>query len=287
MYGRGTRRGLLRLSRVGLVLCLVTLGDSRLLASTDAASAMLSIHSDDGKVVQYQAYPESRAKMLFPSADAWLDAEQNVDEWSLSPTPILKKIRLIRLSDMRHRFTIVGASFGERLFIFDGLFCSENAAVMNELIRDTHSTPHDDAEALNLAKLYLSLSYYQLEDPDKFVAIRGTNLRPKDASGSSRSFSDAIGVSNSPQVSRKDGAYSVDLYSYSKLGVTGGPVTHWRIELAPSRLDEQMAEQHRGSEIVPPKDTARKNSGSKGINFTVDIAGEAVSADGAHIDVQL
>jgi|HubBroStandDraft_6_1064221.scaffolds.fasta_scaffold110838_2 hypothetical protein len=286
MHRRGIRDGLHRLRRIAFVLCLATLGSSRLLASTDAASTLLSIHSNDGRVVQFQTYPEERARVLFPSANAWLEGEQNADEWNLSPSPILKKIRLLRLSDMKHRFTIVGASFGERLFIFDELFCSENAAVMNEVIRATHSSPRDDAEALGLAKLYLSLSYYQLDDPSKFVAARGSNPRPKDDSGSPKSFSDAIGVSHSPQVSHKDGVFSVDMFAYSKLGATGGPVTHWRIELADSRFDERMAEQHR-AQPVPPEDATQKNGGGKRINFTVDMMGNGSAADGAQIDMQL
>jgi hypothetical protein len=285
MHTRRSRNGLIRRFIIAVVLCIAICGVSRSRAPAEASFSSLIIHNNDGSLVQYQTYPEARAKILFPSAEAWLDGEQNTDTWGL-PSPFLKKIRLLRLSDMKHRFTIVGASFGERLFIFDELFCSENAAVMNEVISATHSSPRDDAEALGLAKLYLSLSYYQLDDPAKFVAVRGSNPRPKDDSGSPRSFSDAMGVSHSPQVSHKDGVYSVDMFAYSKLGATGGPVTHWRIELADSRFNEQMAEQHR-TQPVPPKDATQKNGGEKRINFTVDLMGDGRSADGAKIDLQL
>jgi hypothetical protein len=224
--------------------------------------------------------------MLFPSAEAWLEREVSPDKWGLSASPILNKIRLLRVSDMQRRFTVTGVSVGEQLFIFDELFCSDNSEVMGELIRAARSAPHDDAEALDLAKLYLTLSYYQLDDPARFVAIRGSKPRQKDDSESPRTFSDGIGVSHSPQVSHGEGAYSVDLYTFSKLGVTGGPVTHWKMDLASSRFDEQMAAQHRGPQKLPPKDTTQKNDGEKGIKFMVDIMANGFTNDGAETDIQ-
>jgi hypothetical protein len=167
---------------------------------------VLRILTNDGKAAQYHPYPEARAKMLFPSAEAWLEREVSPDKWGLSASPILNKIRLLRVSDMQRRFTVTGVSVGEQLFIFDELFCSDNSAVMGELIRVARSAPHDNAEALDLAKLYLTLSYYQLDDPARFVAIRGSKPRQKDDSESPRTFSDGIGVSHSPQVSHGEGA---------------------------------------------------------------------------------
>ena len=280
------RNSLLSISRARLVLCLAICCGSQLRAWTDTASAMLRIHSNEGKVVEYHAYPEARATMLFPSADAWLEGEVNPDKWGLSASPILNEIHLLRVSDMQRRFTVVGAALGKQLFIFDGLFCNENSGVMSELILATHSAPSNDAEALNLAELYLTLSYYQLDDPAKFVAIRGSEPRQKDDLESPRTFSDGIGVSHSPQVSHKDGAYSVDLYTFSKSGVTIGPVTHWKMDLAASRFDEQLAAQHSGPQKLPPEGTTQKNDREKRIKFTVDIMANGFTNDGAQTDIQ-
>jgi hypothetical protein len=225
--------------------------------------------------------------MLFPLADAWLEGEVSPDKWGLSASPILNEIRLLRVSDMKRRFTVVGAALGKQLFIFDGLFCNENSGVMSELILANHSAPNNNAEALDLAKLYLTLSYYQLDDPTKFIAIRGSKPRQKDDSESPKTFSDVIGVSHSPEVFHRDGVYSVDLYTFSKLGVTGGPVTHWRMDLAGSRFEERMAAQHKRTENLPPEDSTQNNDREKGIKFTVDIMANGFTDDGAETDLQL
>jgi len=224
--------------------------------------------------------------MLFPSADAWFEGEVSPDKWGLSASPILNEIRLLRVSDMQRRFTVVGAALGKQLFIFDGLFCNENSAVMSELIRAAHSAPRSDAEAMDLAKLYLTLSYYQLDDPAKFVAIRGNEPMQRDDVESPRTFSDEIGVSHSPQVSHKDGAYLVDLYTFSKSGPTTGPVTHWKMDLSASRFDEQLAAQHRGPQKLPPEDTTQKKDREERIKFAVDFMANGRTNDGAETDIQ-
>lgn len=280
------RNGLLRILRAGLVSCLAICCGSRLRASTDTASAVLRIHSNESKVVEYHAYPEARATMLFPSADAWLEGEVNPDKWDLSASPILNEIHLLKVIDMQRHFTVMGAALGNQLFIFDRLFCNENSGVMSELIGATHSAPGNDAEALDLAKLYLTLSYYQLEDPAQFVAIRGSEPRQKGELESPGTFSDLIGVSHSPQVSHKDGAYSVDLYTFSRSGVTNGPVIHWKLDLTASRFDEQLAAQHTGLQKLPPEGTKQKNDREKRITFTVNIMANGFTDDGAQTDIQ-
>jgi hypothetical protein len=145
--------------------------------STDAATALLRVFGHDGNSVQYRVYPEARAKMLFPTAEAWEEEQQDTDTWSIRAAPILKKIRIPRVGDMARRFTTTGVSTGDQLFIFDGLFCSENSEAMSELIKATNSAPKNRLDALNLVKLHLALSVYQDDDPNKFVAMRSGKPR--------------------------------------------------------------------------------------------------------------
>jgi hypothetical protein len=177
-------------------------------------------------------------------------------------------------------------SFGERLFVFDGLFCGENDEVMKELIRATQSAPHTDAEALELTKLYLSFSYYQLRDPRTFVAIRGTDPTQKNDPASQAGFSDMIGVSHSPEVSRRDELYLVDLFTDAKMGAVGGPVTHWKIELGPASFKQKMAREHKGPLRKSQEEVSQKEGNKKGLSFTVDMMANGMTSDGAQTDIQ-
>jgi len=215
--------------------------------------------------------------MLFPSAEALLQEQQSPDTWSIRFAPILRKIRIFRISDMAHRFTLSAASVGDQLFIFDRVFCSENSSAMTALIRATDSSPKTPTDALNVAKLYLALSYYQAEDPASFVATRSDKPRSKNDGAGPRTFSDLIGVAHSPQVIREARGYLVDLYT-RKLD-TGGAAIHWKIELTSSQLDEEMA----STEKWAPGD---KPAGNKSIKFQVGIMADGFTEDGARTDIE-
>jgi hypothetical protein len=250
----------------------------------DSAPRPLKVLGHDGNSMEYLVYPEARGVMLFPGAEALLDEQQDLETWNLRPAPILKKIHILRIADPAHRFTVSAAAVGDQLFIFDSLFCSENSAAMTELMRASHSAPSNASEALNLVKLYLALSYYQADDPKTFVAIRtGKPKLQNDAEGP-KTFSDLVGVAHSPQVVRMPNGYSVDLYT-RKLSVTGGAAIHWKIELTPTRFDEQMSS-GTGTEPWIPKDEAEKNGGNKKITFHVGMMGDGSTDDGAKTDIQ-
>ena len=251
----GPRRAALIVFALFLATC-VTLPA---LLPGDTPSAVLKVHGNDGSVTEYRAYPEATAKMLFPSTEAWLEAEGNAKSWDFSSSPILKRIHLLRVSDRGRRFTVTGASVGGQLFIFDSLFCRENSAAMTELIRAARCAPRDDWEALDLVKLYLALSYYALEDPARFVALRG--------------------VSHIPKVSQQSGVYSVKLVTYGKPGLAGGD-TDWEMTLATSKFAELMARPE------PSLAKLRENQGNKEIKFTLTSLGDGRADDGAKTGLQ-
>jgi hypothetical protein len=270
--------------------CLVlffTICSARLISgSSDSASALLRVVGHDGNFVQYRVYPEARAKMLFPTAEAWEEESQDTDTWSIRAAPILKKIHILRVGDMARRFTVTGVSAGDQLFIFDGLFCSENSEAMRELIKVTNSSPKNRLDALNLVKLYLALSLYQDDDPDKFVAMRSGKPRLKNDPEIPRTFSDLVGVAHSPQIFREAGGYSVDLYT-RELTVTGGPAIHWTIKLTPSGFDEEMSSVERAADRVVSEGDIEKTAGNKRVTFHVDLMANGHTDDGAVTDIQV
>jgi hypothetical protein len=113
----------------------------------------LRVFGHDGYSIQYRVYPEARAKMLSPTSEAWEEEQQDTDTWSIRAAPILKKIRILRVADMPHRFITTGVSTGDHLFIFDGLFCSENSKAMSELM-DLMANGHTDDGAETAIQLW-------------------------------------------------------------------------------------------------------------------------------------
>ncbi len=269
-----------------LVLCFAICSSRLISGSTDSASALLRVFDHDGNFVQYRVYPEARAKMLFPTAEAWEEEQQDTNTWSIRAAPILKQIHILRVGDMARRFTVTGVSTGDQLFIFDGLFCSENSEAMTELIKATNSAPKNGLDALNLVKLYLALSLYQDDDPNKFVAMRSSKPRLKNGPESPRTFSDIVGVAHSPQVLHETRGYLVDLYT-RELTVTGGAAIHWKIKLTPSGFDEEMSSVDRAADRVVPEGNLEKNAGNKRVTFQVDLMANGHTDDGAVTDIQL
>lgn len=119
------------------------------------------------------------------------------------------------------------------------------------------------------------------------MALRGGNAKGENDPAPAAPFSDSIGVSHSPTIVLEGGVYTVDLFTFSRLGPTGGPVTHWMIEVSDSRFAEQMAAQQRVPEKPSPDDASHANRDSEGIKFTVEIMANGTTDDGATTDIQL
>lgn len=232
--------------RCAFVLFLVTFCSSRVLASKELSSVRLKIHRGDGTVAQYRAYPEAAVKLLFPAGEAALKPDATPEKWKFPAPPILKKIQTVRVGDMKRRFDVIGACLGDQLFIFDGLFSSENSIVMGQLIRASASAPHNEAEASDLAILYLALSYYRLEDPNRFVAYKGSDSTRRESSGNEKHVSDMIGVPHSPQILRKEMTYNVDFYAFEVSEVRPSRVKHWQINVGAYGLDERLSAHNDG-----------------------------------------
>jgi hypothetical protein len=252
----------------------------RVMASTDASFAKLRLHKSENEVSQYRAFPAKQVNMLFPSSDAWLEGEQNPNSLNLSASPISGKIHLLRVGDSKHRFVVTAATIGDELFVFDPLFCQENSGAMGRLIQAANSAPQNDAEALDLAKLYLALSYYQLDAPESFVALRGDNTPTGGGSETVAPFpfSDSIGVSHSPQISHLKGAYVVDLYTHNKL--RGYPISHWTLQFSDSGFEEQMFVQRKAH------NDSGANKEEKNIAFINEMMANGSTDDGATTDMQ-
>jgi hypothetical protein len=256
------------------------------LPAQDSDWALLTIQRRDNSALQYRAYPENAAKWLFPRGEALVEENESPPKWNAVSSPILDKIQVFKISDMRHRFTVDVAAFGEQLFIFDNLFCDENASAMKELLLASNSAPRNRAEALELTKLYLALSYYSLEDQSRYVAYRADNNRQKSSSQKTGKFSDMIGILHSPQVTRTRGAYLVDLYAYDQPGNVVGKVSRWQFKIDKANFEETMSAHHEGFRKMYTDERNSNTNSESHVQFSVAMMANGSTEDGAETDIQ-
>jgi len=255
-------------------------------ASDESSSVTMRVHLGNGTVAQYYGFPESAIKLLFPTGEAALEPNVSIGNWKSTSSPILKKIQVVSVSDTAGRFSVVGATFGDQLFVFDGVFSSDNSIPMSALIRATNSSPRDEAQALGLAKFYLALAYYRLEDPDRFVAQRTTDSATKAASENAKTYSDMIGVSHSPQAFRQGDGYKVDFYTFDPREVVPRRVNHWQIVMGGGNLEERVSAHNEGFHELNLKEKADSANTGEKLRFAAKMMANGSTDDGAITDLQ-
>jgi hypothetical protein len=201
------------LARAGGLFCLMAVCVFPAVSIQVPDSGKLKIHRDDGTIQEYETYPKTAATMLFPGGDAILDRDAAPEGWPNLSVSLVRKVQFVRVSDARRRFKIAGVVYGDRLFVFDELLCGENPAVMNELVHVTATTPQSAEEALALAKLYVSLSYYTLEDPGRFLASKIGDIPAKRSHMPGESVDDIRDVLHSPRATSDGSGYKVELFA--------------------------------------------------------------------------
>jgi len=273
-------------AKLAFVVCLTLLCVLQAFPSNEPSSVTLKIRGNDGEVKLYRGYPETVVKLLFPAGEAIFVPDSKPQNWRLSHAPILKKVVFGRVYDTKRRFNVFGASFGERLFIFDKVFGSENSVTMSQFIRATGSDPSDEAEALVLAKLYLALSYYRLENPSGFIAHKSSYSANTNGSENQSSNSEVNDILQLPKVVRQGGTFSVEFYAYDSPGFPQSGASHWQISIGPGNLEERLSAHHDDFYGRFPKAASDKARAQRRINFAVTTMGNGFTSDGAETDIQ-
>jgi hypothetical protein len=271
--------------RLALAVMVVTLCSSVVFASQEPGSATLEICRDDGTVLRYRAFPESAIKMLFPTGNALFEPDTSPGGWKNSPSAILKKIQTGKLYDTGRRFSVVGVTFGEQLFLFDELFGRGNSGVMSQLLRATGTAPSDAAGALALGGLYLSLSYYRLEDPARFVVYKLSDAFKKNATEGAR-LSNPTRLPHPPLVFQVGANYNVEVFAYDTPEWAPERISKWQFRIGSTNLVERLSARHEVFVECYSK-LPRARAYRKGdVHFSPDMMADGITDDGAITDVQ-
>jgi WD40 repeat protein len=196
---------------------------------------VLNLHLPDGSVQRYTTFPATTVKLLFPEGNAILDRETAPDNWKPALSPPLKRMQFVKVSDSQRRFAITGVVYAHQLFTFDELFCDENPVVMSQLMRAAGIFPKNTDEALYLAKLYLSLTYYRLQDPIQFVVSSADELPKEKVSFPGESEDDIRGVLHPPRIVSAGSEYRSELFARDLDMLR---IHRWRMTISPAGLQD-------------------------------------------------
>jgi hypothetical protein len=198
--------------RIVLVFCIV--GAFALPAiALDEASALLTIHRDDGSLQQIRAFPKAVVDLLFPSGDAVLETDARPNSWKVPASSGLKNIEFVKVSDVQRRFDIIGVTHGDRLFMFTKLFCGKNPDVMSLLMKEADLSPKSSAAALALTKLYMSLTFHDLEDPADFTVSSLAGVPKLSKPFSTESPDELHDLMHAPRATATKSGYEVEFFT--------------------------------------------------------------------------
>jgi len=280
-------RSLRMIARAAFLSCIVAAWALPTIALQASDSSLLRAHLDNGTVQQYDTSPKVAMTLLFPSGDAIIDRDTAHESFPILPAS-LKTIQFVRVRDAQRRFTIAGVIYGNHLFVFDKLFCGENAIVMNQLIRATATTPQSQEEALGLAKLFLSLSYYTLEDPARFVASKISDIPNQDSHLPDETVDDIRDALFAPRATIDRSGYKVELFSTD----IGSPRVHrWKLHIdaagVQSVRDQVIYPHHQSMAAMfsQEKSDTAEGTGDK-VKFKLMLMADGYTTDGARTDMQ-
>jgi len=276
------------LSRVAFFCCILAAWPLPAAAIQAPDSVILKVHRDDSTIQQYVTFPKTAVTLLFAGGEAILDRDAAPKSWPNLPASFVRKVQFVRVSDAQRRFRIAGVIYGDRLFIFGELFCGENPAVMNELIRATATTPHSPEEALSLAKLYVSLTYYTLEDPVRFVASKVDDIPDQSWHMPDETVDDIRDVLHPPRATSDGSGYEIELFATD---LSMPRVHHWQMYIGLAGFDgvtDQLVYPNFKSTVGlfshHPNDAAQGSE--EKIEFKLLIMGNGSTPDGAQTDIQ-
>lgn len=281
------RRSLRSVPRAAFLSCIVAAWTLPTIAFQESDSSLLRVHPDNGSVQQYDTSPKVAVSLLFPSGDAIIDRDTAHESLPILPAS-LKTIQLVRVRDALRRFTIAGVIYGSHLFVFDKLFCGENAMVMSQLVRVTAAAPRNPEEAIGLAKLFLSLSYYTLEDPARFVVSKIGDIPNQDSHLPDETVDDIRDVLFAPRATIDGSGYKVELFSAD---IALPRVHRWQMNIGAAGLqavsDQVIYPDHQSMADLfsHEKSDVAKANGDK-VKFKLTIMADGRTADGARTDIQ-
>ena len=240
------------------VLLLAFLFLSSPLRAQIAAGTSLEVHFPNGTVSRLRLVPDA-ASVLFPTSQAILEMMDvrvdlpNVDNGLLkqlqfatvrtytskqaSPTIPLEPKSMSHTPGVR----ITAAVFADRIYVVNQLFWGENLATINGLLRQLGSQIDSTQNALQVAKFFLQLGYYDFDNPDNFVATKIADIPPKQIEFPGQSLTEVQNAIRPPTVKQGGNGYKVDIVTLDRDSALV-LLHHWSINFMDSQITNAQEE---------------------------------------------
>src|ERR1051326_2198142 len=217
------------------ILCVASALSSPAVGLQESTGIALNVHHASGAVRKYNTLPETTVKLLFPTGEAFVDRDAELGARLMLPERLSKRVEFVKVSDPQRRFTIAGAIYGNQLFTFAELFCADNPAMMSQLMRATDTSPESPDQALALAKLYLSLTYYGLREPAEFIVSTADDLPKETVPRPNENLEDVREVLHAPRAVSAGSGYEVELFATD---LDMPRVHRWQMKVGPAGLQD-------------------------------------------------
>src|ERR1700741_186804 len=155
--------------RIALVISFVTLLGPSVFARREPSQVILKASAAGGRLKEFRAEPASTVKTLFPTGEAILETSTAQPTWPPKEVTSVRKIQFVTVHDAREQVIATAAIHGDRMFVFESLFCGQNAVGTNDFLKAAQIVPRAPEDVLGLAKLYLTLTSDSLEPPARII----------------------------------------------------------------------------------------------------------------------
>jgi hypothetical protein len=220
--------------RIALVISFVTLLGPSVFARREPSQVILKASAAGGRLKEFRAEPASTVKTLFPTGEAILETSTAQPSWPPKEVTSVRKIQFVTVHDAREQVIATAAIHGDRMFVFESLFCGQNAVGTNDFLKAAQIVPRAPEDVLGLAKLYLTLTSYSLEPPARIIV--------SDVADLPEYFEDSLGIGydedvaylrtilHLPTITQHGSSFEVDLFAADLLEARGGFELHeWNI----------------------------------------------------------
>src|SRR5271165_3923822 len=188
------------------------------------SEAFVEVHEAGGTGKKMSIMPAS-ATVLFPGSGVFLDSlDVRADLTSVTSEP-QEQLRFVTLrsatgdgaagtNSVSHAKVTARATaviYKDRVYVGSEFFCDENTSVFNTLLRAMGAKVDSSEKAMQVAKFYLQLGYYHLEEPSKYIVSTFLQLPPEKMNFPGQNTKEMQDAIHPPVVKRDGDEYKAEI----------------------------------------------------------------------------
>ena len=246
----------------------------------------------------------SAAQVLFPSSKVLLGKInarvnlpslgsgliENVQFVTVTARPAFQRSKAAAKKHLQNLPRITAAAYDNKIFLLNELFCGENTAVFNALLRSLGANVDSAEKALEAAKFYLQLAYYRFDDLNDFIASSFASLPSKQIEFPGQSVPEIRSAVHPPVVTRDGNTYKADLITYDH-DAAFVVLHHWSMTILHSQItdarEEVLVPQHMSYRVGEPPSNSITTpvSPASNLRFRLSLMADGKTPDSKELNV--